>query len=65
MKLQAWVVALLREQASKEMGARGDLLVFRARRGGPIRESRLVQDHFQPLLKSAELPAIRLEAAPE
>jgi integrase len=34
--------------------------VFRARRGGPIRESRFVQDHFKPLLKSAELPAIRL-----
>ncbi len=60
VKLQAWVVALLREQAPKEMEARGDLLLFRARRGGPIRESRLVQDHFKPLLKSAELPAIRL-----
>jgi integrase len=59
VKLQAWVVALLRGQAPKEMEVRGDLL-FRARRGGPIRESRLVQDHFKPLLKSAELPAIRL-----
>jgi integrase len=42
------------------MEARGDLLLFRARRGGPIRESRFVQDYFKPLLKSAELPAIRL-----
>jgi integrase len=42
------------------MGACGDLLLFRARRGGAIREPRLVQYHFKPLLKSAELPAIRL-----
>ena len=42
------------------MEAPGDLLLFRARRGGPIRESRFAQDHFKPLLKSAELPAIRL-----
>jgi integrase len=60
VKLQSLVVAILREQALKEMAARGDLLLFRARRGGPIRESRVVQDHFKPLLESAELPAIRL-----
>jgi integrase len=60
VKLQAWVVALLREQVPKLQEALGDALVFRARRGGPIRESRFVQDHFKPLLKSAELPAIRL-----
>ena len=60
VKLQAWVVALLRERIPKEKEAAGDLLLFRARRGGPIRESRFVQDHFKPLLKSAELPAIRL-----
>jgi integrase len=60
VKLQTWVVALLREQVLKEKEAREDALVFRAQRGGPIRESRFVQDHFKPLLKSAELPAIRL-----
>jgi integrase len=60
VKLQAWVVALLRERVPKEKEAPEDLLLFRARRGGPIRESRFVQDHFNPLLKSAELPAIRL-----
>ena len=60
VKLQAWVVALLREQVPKLQEALGDALVFRARRGEPIRESRFVQDHFKPLLKSAELPAIRL-----
>lgn len=36
---------------------REDLLLFRARRGGPIRESRFEHDHFKPLLKSAGLPA--------
>jgi integrase len=35
-------------------------LLFYAKRGGPIRESRFVQCQFKPLLKSAELPAIRL-----
>ena len=60
VKLQAWVVAILRERVPKENEAAGDLLLFRARRGGPIRESRFVHDHFKPLLRSAELPAIRL-----
>jgi integrase len=60
VKLQAWVVALLRERVPKEKEAPGDLLLFRARRGGPIRESRFVQEHFKPLLRSAELPSIRL-----
>jgi len=60
VKLQAWVVALLRGQVPKQPESRGDVLVFRSRRGGPIRESRFVQDHFKPLLRSAELPAIRL-----
>lgn len=60
VKLQAWVVALLRERVPKEKEAPGDLLLFRAQRGGPIPESRFVKDHFKPLLRSAELPAIRL-----
>jgi integrase len=60
VKLQAWVVALLREQVPKEQEARGNVLLFRTRRGGPIRESRFVQDHFKPLLRAAGLPAIRL-----
>ena len=47
-------------RSEPEKEAPGDLLLFRARRGGPIRESRFVQDHFKPLLRSAELPAIRL-----
>jgi integrase len=60
VKLQAWVVALLRQRVPQELETREDLLVFRARHGGPIRESRFVHDHFKPLLRSAELPAIRL-----
>jgi integrase len=60
VKLQAWVVALLRERISKDPGGREDNLVFRAKRGGPIREPRFVQCHFKPLLESAALPAIRL-----
>jgi integrase len=47
VKLQAWVVAILRDQAPKEMEARGDLLLFRVRRGGPIRESRFGEGPFQ------------------
>ena len=35
-------------------------LLFRAKRGGPICESRFVRCHFKPLLKSAALPSIRL-----
>lgn len=60
VKLQAWVVALLREQISKEQGCIADNLVFRAKRGGPIRESHFVRRYFKPLLQSVELPAIRL-----
>jgi integrase len=44
----------------EEKEGTGDLLLFRARRGGPIRESRLVRDYFKPLLSSAGLPPIRL-----
>jgi integrase len=60
VKLQAWVLALLRDEFSREQQDSGGDLLFRARRGGPIRESRLVQNVFKPLLRSADLPAIRL-----
>jgi integrase len=60
VKLQAWVVALLRDQMSYDQGGCSDKLVFRAKRGGAIRESHFVQRYFKPLLKSAELPDIRL-----
>lgn len=53
-------MALLRERAPRGLETREDLLLFRARHGGPIRESCFVHDYFKPLLRSAELPAIRL-----
>lgn len=60
VKLQAWVTALLQKKISEDPEGGGESLVFRAVRGGPIRESHFVQRHFRPLLQSAELPAIRL-----
>lgn len=60
VKLQAWVASTLREQRAKGQERSGDALVFRAKRGGPIRESYFVQRYFKPLLMSAGLPEIRL-----
>jgi integrase len=62
VKLQNWVVALLRnlEEAARAAEAGFGDLVFTADRGGPIRESKLVAHHFKPLLRSADLPNIRL-----
>jgi integrase len=60
VKLQAWVVSVLREHRAKDRERSGDDLVFRAKRGGPIRESHFVQRYFKPLLETAGLPDIRL-----
>jgi integrase len=60
VKLQGCVVALLRDRMSTEGTGCGDGLLFRAKRGGPIRESHFVRRFFKPLLKAAELPDIRL-----
>jgi integrase len=60
VKLQTWVTALLTEQTSKGAESRGDNFIFRAERGGPIRESYFVRRYFKPLLKAAQLPNIRL-----
>ena len=60
MKLQTWVIALLSGQVSKDADTCGDNFIFRAKRGGPIRESHLVRRYFKPLLKAVELPDIRL-----
>jgi integrase len=54
------VAPFYRAANTKDLGGREDNLVFRAKRGGPIRESRFVQCHFKPLVTSAALPAIRL-----
>jgi integrase len=62
IKLQSWVVALLRrlEEEASVVGRAGNDLVFTASRGGPIREARFVRRYFKPLLRSAGLPSIRL-----
>jgi hypothetical protein len=60
VKLQAWVVSVLREHRAKGQERSGDDLVFRAKRGGPIRESYFVRRYFKPLLATAGLPGIRL-----
>ena len=56
VKLQAWVVGMLQEQTPTDLGDRRDNLVFRAKRGRPIRESRFVQCHFKPLQNRLDCP---------
>jgi integrase len=62
VKLQNWVVALLRKmkEDAQSVGAPVGDLVFTSVRGGAIREARFVVDYFKPLIKSAGLPNIRL-----
>jgi len=62
IKLQNWIVALLREFGitSKTTGAASGDLIFTSNRGCPINESKLVGRYFKPLLQAAGLPNIRL-----
>ena len=62
IKLQNWVVALLRrlEEEARATEVKPGDLVFTAQRGGPIQETRFVGRYFKPLLKAAGLPNIRL-----
>jgi len=62
IKLQNWVISLLRklEEGSKPAERRLGGLVFTSNLGGPIHESRFVGRHFKPLLRSADLPNVRL-----
>jgi integrase len=62
VKLQNWVMALLRrlEEKARAAGAKPGDLVFTSYLGGPIREAKFVGRHFKPLLESAGLPNIRL-----
>lgn len=62
IKLQNWVLALLRRSSEKASltGPKPRDLVFTSNRGGPIHEAKLVWRHFKPLLVSAGLPNIRL-----
>jgi integrase len=62
VKLQNWVMALLRRLNEKARAAEakpGDL-VFTSHCGGPIHEAKFVGRYFKPLLESAGLPNIRL-----
>ncbi len=62
IKLQSWVIALVRSLKEKAIaaGAKANDLVFTSERAGPIHEAKLVERHFRPLLVSAGLPNIRL-----
>jgi integrase len=62
VKLQNWVMALLRrlDEGSETAERNPGGLVFTSNRGGPIHESKFIERHFKPLLRSAGLPNIRL-----
>ena len=62
VKLQNWVIALLRrlEEKARVAGAKPGDLVFTSNLRVPIREAKFVWRHFKPLLESAGLPKIRL-----
>jgi len=64
IKLQAWVIALLEKHRQsvdpQAVSGPAHKLVFVAKRGGPVRESKFACRHFKPLLKEAGLPDIRL-----
>lgn len=62
IKLQSWVIALVRklEEKAKAAGVKPNDLVFTSERAGPIHEAKLVERHFKPLLVTAGLPNIRL-----
>lgn len=66
VKLQAWVLELLRKMKDKTEpagetwdAAFGDL-IFTTAHGEPINEEYLVKKHFKPLLREAGLPNVRL-----
>jgi integrase len=65
VKLQTWVLALLRKLRSTTheavvcASAFADL-IFTTAHGEPINEEYLVKKHFKPLLREASLPNIRL-----
>ena len=64
IKLQAWVIALLEKHRQsvdpQAVSGPAHKLVFVAKRGGPVRESKFARRHFKPLLRKAGLPNIRL-----
>jgi integrase len=66
VKLQTWVLELLRRLKDKDDGIGGNCdaafadLIFVTAHGEPINEEYLVKKHFKPLLREAGLPNIRL-----
>jgi integrase len=66
VKLQAWVLGLLRklkgqaDVAGKICDSGFSDLIFTTARGDPIDEEYLVKKHFKPILREAGLPNIRL-----
>jgi len=64
IKLQAWVIGVLVKHrpvvGSQAVNGPAHNLVFLAKRGGPIRESKFVARYFKPLIREAGLPNIRL-----
>ena len=62
IKLQNWVLTLLRklEEGSKPVERKPGDLVFTSNLRGPIHGSKFVRRHFKPLLRSADLPDVRL-----
>jgi integrase len=66
VKLQTWVIELLRKLKSQADTARETCesafadLIFTTARDEPINEEYLVKKHFKPLLREAGLPNIRL-----
>jgi integrase len=57
LKLQAWVVSVMKEHRAKEQERSGDDLVFRANRGGPIRESPLYSATSSRCWRRLDCPA--------
>jgi integrase len=62
IKLQNWIVAILREfeRTSITTGVAPGPLIFTSNRGCPVNESKFVGRYFKPLLQAAGLPKIRL-----
>lgn len=60
VKLQTWVLSLLRKIKNEQEESPFSELIFVTPSGEPIREEYLVKKHFKPILREAGLPDIRL-----
>jgi integrase len=61
IKLQSWILALLKKQAAERKGT-GEFseMIFPTARGKPINEHYLAKSKFKPLVRLCGLPEIRL-----